>query len=190
MRRLSIVTVWILGLLSPISAATAQDMDVPIAVQIPVMLKVLSFDRQLRARAGGEIIVGVAYQSGNRASSLAREDAVRLFSATHEVNGVPLRVVTIDLDHDDLTTVLKQHPLTALYIAPLRATDIAEVAATAREAGATTMTGVLRYVELGLAIGIGQQGGRPKIFMNLDSCRAEGADFPAELLKLAQIVRP
>ena len=190
MRRLSIGTVCILGLLSPLALAAAQEMDVPVAVQIPVLLKVLSFDRQLHARAGGEIVVGVAYQSGNRASSVAHEDAVRLFSAAHDVNGVPMRVVTIDLDHDDLDASLKQQPLTALYIAPLRATDVGHLAEVARDAGATTMTGVLRYVELGLAIGIGQQGGRPKIFMNLESCRGEGADFPAELLKLAQIVRP
>jgi hypothetical protein len=191
MRALLIGTFWVLALLSPTSAIVAQDMDVPMAVQIPVMLKVLSFDRQLRARAGNEMVIGVVYQSGNRASTLAREDAVRLLSAARdETIGLPIRVIVIDLDRDDLAEILKQRSFTALYIAPLRATNIGALAAVFQQAGARTMTGVVRYVDLGLAIGVGQQGGRPKIFMNLQSSRLEGADFPAELLKLAQIVRP
>ena len=60
-------------LLSPIllsysARRLAQEMEIPVAVQVPLFLKVMSFDRQLRARGEGEYVVAVAYQSGNRAS--------------------------------------------------------------------------------------------------------------------------
>jgi hypothetical protein len=38
-----------------------------------------------------------------------------------------------------------------------------------------------------LGAGLGEQGGRPKILINREACRLEGADFAAELLKLARI---
>src|SRR5947209_5257027 len=78
--------------LAPVRAQ-AQEMEVPVDAQIPLFLKVATFDRQLHARAHDAIVVAIAYQSGNRASLNARDDALRAFEhCGSSLDGLPLRI--------------------------------------------------------------------------------------------------
>ena len=167
----------------------AQSGDVPINLQIRLFLKVVSFDRQLASRMDAVLVVGVAYQSGNRESVRAKEDALRALRDAQGAAGVPrLRVVPIDLDKETLAGQLSGHGITVLYVAPLRAMDITVVADAARAAHVTTFTGTPRYLSDGLAVSVRYQGERPKLLINVDASRREGADFSAELLNLAQVM--
>lgn len=176
--------------LTPVFAIRAQEMDVPVAVHLPILLKVLSFDRQLRVRAPREVVVGVVYQSGSRASVVAKDEALQAFqSANTIVQGLPMRAVAIDIDRGPLADALDARKLTHLYLTPLRATDVHALALLSREAHVTTMTGVARYLDDGIGLGVGLRGGRLRILVNLDACRIEGADLSAEVLKLAELIR-
>jgi hypothetical protein len=44
-------------------------------------------------------------------------------------------------------------------------------------------------VDEGIAIGLDLKAERPEIVVNLEGARAEGADFTAQLLKLARLVQ-
>lgn len=170
--------------------AAAQDMDVPVGTQVSVLVKVIGFDRQLPARAPTELVIGIAFQSGSRTSRAAREEARQGFAAVRGgINGVPIRVESIDLDSERLDAALRRLDPTFLYVTPLRAADIDAIVAAARAARVTTMTGVARYVSRGLAIGVALHDGRPRILVNLEASRLEGADLASELLKLATIVK-
>jgi hypothetical protein len=168
----------------------AQDMDVPVGLQIPLFLKALTFDRQLRVRAGSEILIAVVFQSGNRASVMAKDDAMRALGAVRDsVDGLPVRAVAIDLDRGTLANALSRQRVTVVYVAPLRAVDIADLASAARTARVTTMTGVSEYTSRGIAVGVRLQGDRPKFLVNLSASKLEGADFSSELLKLALVIQ-
>lgn len=174
----------------PWQSLVAQRMDVPVGVQVPILLKVLSFDRQLHARARQGVVVGIVMQGGNRASVVARDAAVELLSAPGTaVDGIAVRVISLDLDRQSIADIFTDQVLTHLYITPLRAVDIRELAAAARVARVITMTGVPGHLNQGLSLSVGLRGGRPKILVNVNASRAEGADLSAELLKLAEVVR-
>lgn len=167
----------------------AQEMEVPMQVQVPILLKVISFDRHLRIRAPRDVVIGVVMQGGNRASLVASEEAVRILSAPGtNVDGIPVRVISFDLDRQSVGDVLNNATLTHLYVTPLRAVNIRHLAEHARAANVTTMTGVAEHLDRGLSIGVGLRAGRPKILVNVSASRAEGADLSAELLKLAELV--
>jgi len=169
--------------------AASQSGDVPVSLQIPLFLKVVSFDRQLASRMDAVLVVGIAYQRGNRESVRAKEDAERALRDAQSAARVPrLRIVPIDLDKESLAGELSKHGIAVLYVAPLRAMDIALVADAARAARVTTFTGTPRYLSDGLAVSVRYQGGRPKLLINVDASRSEGADFSAELLNLAQVL--
>lgn len=171
-------------------AAAAQEMDVPVDVQLPILLKVLTFDRKLVARAPREIVLGIAFQEGNRESVRAKDEVLRVLRAMPQfAEGVALRAVPIDLDVRTIESAHAAERITHLYLAPLRALDVRDIATWARKAGVTTMSGVARYIESGLALGVGLRGGRPRILVNVEASRLEGADLSAELLKLAEIVK-
>jgi hypothetical protein len=178
------------GALLSIGASTtvhAQEMELPVAVQLPLFLKVMSFDRQLVSRGGGTLVLAIAYQSGNRASADAKQEAWRAGSNVHEIGGMPLTIVAIDLDREDLGAALTHGRVTLLYLAPVQGVDVGGLAGVARAAHVTTLTGVLRYVELGLAVGVRLRGDRPRLVVNLAAARLEGADLGSELLKLAEV---
>jgi hypothetical protein len=167
------------------TAAEAQDMDIPVQMQVALFLKVITFDRNLVIPPATEIVVAVVYQSGYRASVNAKNIAMTALQASG--NQQKIRAMTIDLDREPLAAALTRSRPSVLYVAPLRAVEIADLAATARSAGATTVTGVPQYISLGLAVSVRLQGERPKLVINAEAAKLEGADFSAELLKLAQI---
>lgn len=171
--------------------ARAQEMEVPVALQLPLLLKVLSFDRQLSARAGGTLVIAVAYQSGFRASAQVKDEMLHAAAAIGprtQIGGLTVHVVAIDLDQDDLVEGLERSKATVVYLAPVRGIDVKALSAMTRIAHVTTVTGVPRYVEQGLSVGVRLRGDRPQILVNLAASRFEGAEFGAELLKLVQVL--
>jgi uncharacterized protein DUF4154 len=176
----------VLGLGAIVSSAMAQDVPVPPGVQVPLLLKILTFDRNL-ADAPEPLVVGVVFQRRNRASA-AVGDEVRLLLAA---SARPIRVVVIDLDEThDLRGTLLRESVRVVYVGPLQAVSVSTVAEATRGEGVVSVTGVPRYVEQGLAVGIDLSDSRPRIVINLAASRAEGADFSAELLKLARLAGP
>lgn len=162
-----------------------QDMEVPVSIQVPLFLKVMTFDRQRNQQGDVELVVGIAFQNAFRASAGARDDAVRALDAIADRK---IRVVLIDVDRDDVEDVLQQQHVSVLYVSPLRAYNVATLAASTGTLHVMTVTGVPHYVELGLAVGARLQNDRPQLLVNLAAARLCGADFTSELLKLARLV--
>jgi hypothetical protein len=172
-------------------ALAAQEVAVPVAIQIPILVKILNFDRNLTGRAGARLVVGVLFQSRYRTSANVADEVCRALQVlpAGALGAMELSCVAIDLDATPaLDSALKQNRIQVLYVSPLRAVPLADVTAVSRAAGITTLTGVPRYVETGLAIGLDMKGERPEILINLAASRAEGADLTAHLLKLARLV--
>jgi hypothetical protein len=181
-------------LLAPMGFASspeAQEIAVPVEVQIPLLVKILGFDRKLAARSDNELVLGILFQGKYRTSANVADevkDAVRRLPAG-AMGGRRIRAVAIDLDDaTGLDAALSQHRIAVLYVSPLRAADIRALTAICRASQVTSVTGVPAYVETGISIGIGIKGERPEIVINLAASRAEGADLNAQLLKLARIV--
>ena len=137
-------------------------------------------------------MVGVLFQSRYRTSANVADEVCRALQDSFP----PARsarwscsCVAIDLDAiSALDSALKRKGVRVLYVSPLRAVHLEDVTAVSRAARITTLTGVPRYVETGLAIGVDMKGERPEIVINLAASRAEGADLTAHLLKLARVV--
>ena len=187
-RRLAVILAFLAVSTAVPGKANAQSMDVPVGTQLSLFLKVMTFDRNLEKRAGERLVLAVAFQSENRASSRARNEAVAALSGVTKIGTLDFEVIGIDLDKQNLETELSEHNVAFLYVTPLRAMDLGEVIGAARAAGVRTITGVPGYVEEGLSVGVRLQSDRPRLMINLEASKLEGADYKAELLKLAQLI--
>ena len=163
----------------------AQEMELPVSIQIQLFLKVISFDRLRNKLPDTLLVVGVAYQNGFRASTTTRDEVERALKTSADRR---VRVVMIDLDRENLDEVMRHQHVTLLYVAPLRAYNIADIATASANAHAMTVTGVLKYVEQGLAVGVRLLGDHPKLMVNLPASRRCGVNFSSDLLKLAQVL--
>ncbi len=161
-------------------------MALPVDLQFSLFYRILTYDRTLERRLAGGLVIGIVYQHRFRSSALAREQALRQQPPAGV--GFQARFVSIDLDEGvDLASVVAEAGCDVLYVAPLRAVGIRTITAVSRARGLLTLTGVADYVEAGLAVGVGLRGDRPEILVNVAASRAEGADFSAQLLRLARI---
>lgn len=170
--------------------ATAEEMAVPVDTQVPLFLKILTFDRNLPSRAGDDVTIAIVYQRGFRDSLLVREAFVAAI-ASHPltVGHLPVRCVDVDLDEaPDLAAALRRVSADVVYVAPLRAVPVASIAKATRALRILSITGVPDYVRGGLAVGIDQRRGRSRILVNREAERAEGVALSSQLLKLATLV--
>jgi hypothetical protein len=172
--------------------AIAGEMETPIDIQIPLFLKVLTFDRNFKKRFGDEIVFGIIYQEKFRTSLNVKNQIEDYLKKPREnkIEDVPFRWVSINLGRlSGFKTTLAREKVDIIYIAPLRAIAVEKLVSICRTLGITSLTGVPEYCELGIAIGVGSKGGSPLIIINLPGARSEGADFSSRLLRLAKIVK-
>jgi hypothetical protein len=170
----------------------AQQVKVPATLQYPLFAKILTFDRNLATRAGSELVIGVVYQPAFRASRVVADEFIEavILSPIQTVTGLPVTVKRIVLDNSGtLSATLRRERIHAIYIAPLRATDIGELVTITKQLGVLSLTGVPEYVAAGVSVGLDEREGKPRILINLPGARAEGADFLSTLLTLAEVVR-
>ena len=192
-RRCGLPRLMLVSLLASVPAwVEAQEMDAPADVQIPLLYKILSFDRRLGDRApGNDIVIAVVFQTGYRGSVVARDQVTEALTRmdTTTIAGHPVHWVAVELtDVESLKLSLTRNRVDVIYVTPLRGVELDPLKMTARAAGVTTFTGVPRYVERGLALGVGIVRERPEIIVNLAAARAEGSDFTSQLLRVCKVL--
>lgn len=172
--------------------AHGQGMEAPADVQVPLLFKILTFDRKLGDRVpGDEIIIAILFQSEYRPSMLARDQVVEALTDMlgSTVAGHPVRWVLLELgDGAVLRAALKRNRVAVIYVTPFRGLDLHFITEIARAEGMTTFTGVPTYVEQGLALGIGIDQERPRIIVNISAARAEGSNFNSQLLRVSRVI--
>ena len=178
-----------LALLLSARSVHAQGMDVPASIQIPLLYKILTFDRNFAAREGDELVIGILYQEGFRSSVVARQEVEDAMRSAGTVGSRKVRSVAIEQGATpDIAAALRQDGITVLYVTPLRGVSLTPILRAARAARVMTFTGVPPYVERGVAVGIGLEQERAMILVNLTAAKAEGSDYNAQLLRVAKVV--
>lgn len=168
------------------TGTAGQQMPVPVPVQWALMVKILSFDRNMGSE---KVDVGVLFQSELRSSVVTKDELMATMESAAQSVGPRFHCAAIDIGRGhDLVKALNADSLDVLYITPMRAFDLAVITNWARESNIVTLTGIPAFVDRGVSVGIDLQGGKPRIRINLQAARAEGADFDSRLLNLARIV--
>jgi hypothetical protein len=171
--------------------SAAQEISVPITVQVSLITRILMFDRSLQARPNEKIVIGILYQKGVRESRDTEEEFLDAadISQIGQVFGRPIECIAMHAqDLQTLESELDEDSVSVLYVAPLRRADIPRIADLAEKRQMLTITGVPEYVGKGIAVGFEVRGGRSKIVINLSRAKRQGADFSSLLLKLAEII--
>ena len=180
-----------LAVLLLVQATLAYEMPVPPSMQASLFVKILTFDRNLKVRAGKDVRIGVLYQRKVRSSLEAQEEFLLAMCGdpSQRIEGLALSCAAIEwTDARDVEDALVRKGIRFLYVTPLRAVAIEEIVAISRARKITTLTGVPEYVDQGIALGLSLRAERPLIVIHVAAARAEGADIDSQLLKLARVV--
>jgi hypothetical protein len=175
-----------------LAAGSARADDLTPRKQALLLLRVLVYDRNLRARADGVVRVAVAFRAGDRRSEEKRDELVAaLEDVSREVValGLPIAVVAMPYqDAADFDARLGRSAPACVYVCTGLEPLVKEIAAVARRRAVLSVSGSREMAEAGLAVALVNRGSRAGVVVNLPAARAEGADLDAALLAIAEIV--
>lgn len=160
-------------------------------LQVPLLLKVLSYDRALNRLGTGDLVVAVLYDAANATSSEVRQGFGKALRSgkVSVVNGRRIEVVEINVASGQTATALRDRKATAAYVTPGLEGRLKDIVRAATETKVTLMGGSEAYARAGVAVGVASAAGKPQLFVNLPASRAAGADLPAALLNIAKVIQ-
>ncbi|HET7293071.1 MAG TPA: YfiR family protein [Vicinamibacteria bacterium] len=178
--------------LRPAALFAAEPMPLRADLQIPLILKILTYDRHLESKAGAQLMVGVVYAPTDVTSvAAANEVSDVLFRFQDKtVKRLPIRFRLVEYTTPEaLERTVERWGISVFYVAPGSARNLDGIKVISQKRGVTTTTGVPDYVRRGLSVGLGLSDDRPQILVNQASARAEGSEFDASLLRISVPVK-
>jgi len=169
----------------------AQSIDVPVEIQYPLLLKILTFDRNFNKETHNELKIGILYQEEYGRSVNIRNELISIIQngSFSSVNNVPVHYQAIIYkDASELALQIKSNKIDVLYVTPMRMIRINEISDCCKKLQVLTFSGVTEYIKAGLSVGITLKGDKPQIIINNKSAKSEGSDFDSRLLQISRIV--
>lgn len=179
----------LLLVLTPALPLSAQEAGLPPELKLPLLIKVLSFDRGLEDRHG-DAVVAIVYQRQVPGSVRERDVWLEAARTPLHLRGARVRVVAIDYrSADQLVHSLREAHATVVFLSSLRAVDVPALAEDVRVAGFRTATDTPAVASRAASIGLLLRSGRPHIVINMPLALREGSDFSSQLLRVAEVVK-
>jgi hypothetical protein len=185
------VSVALLVVVTASSVSVAGVGFVPFDVQIPLVLKALTYDRRLKSRVSDTVRIAVVSPPGKSREAIEEFQASLEKLPARSINGMPVTFKEIARgDEPSLDRELRDGRWAAVYAMPgFGAEDLAKIRKAGESARVLLVAAAAEDVERGLAFGVGAEGGKPQIVVNLPSTLACGSDFDLALLRLGKVIQ-
>ena len=175
--------------LLPAAAVRADEATDP-KVALPVLLKVVTYDRNFAARGSREFVLLVASepaQQALRAELLSTLKGLKLSS----IHNRTLRLVEVEFkDQAFLDAKVQSERASAILAVPgLSGAGLTAVSEVAMDNQIYTLALDQAMAEKSLAIAVTVKDGRPQIVINQTAAKGIGAVFESSVLKLARVVQ-
>jgi hypothetical protein len=175
--------------LLPRSLAAQVVVAVPVPLQMELLVKVASYDKNLPARAAVAARVLILVKSGDPQSShVAQTAKLALQGKTLNRLAVETSEVVFS-DGPGVAQSIKEKGAAILYAAPgFDPNDMQSVARSLRGVSVLSAGSLARFVETGMVLGFDLVGGKPKLLVHLRRARDQGVDLSSQVLKLAKVI--
>ncbi len=170
--------------------AAAEDVSVPVGLQVKLLAKVAAYDRNMESRAGSKVRVLVLQASGNASSertaqrvvsALERQPKIAGMSHTRSRQGYTGPKQLIESVRDDSTDIV--------YVTPGLEAQIDDIRKALTGLDVLSVSAVPDYVPSGIVLGFDLVSGKPKLQVNLTQAKEQNVAFKSSLLKLAKVYR-
>lgn len=171
--------------------ASAEDVEVPVDLQVMLVTRVAAYDRNFSGRAGQRVLVWILVSRGNADSERVGKQLESAWKRVPFVAGLPVTVRTVDNgDPEKLKERYRRDAPTVLMLSAGFADAANAVAKTFDGASLLTVAAIPRCVDDGNAVlGIESRSGKPALVVHLERARHQQVAFKPELLKLARVIR-
>lgn len=166
----------------------ADDVSVPLPMQVQLFASVADYDKGFAERAKGKVKV-LLLTSKNPDSSRAASQIKSALSSVSQIAGMPHEESTANFQSGaDLANTCRSQGISVVYIMPGFQGEIADIKKSLDGVNVLTVASVGSYVQQGAVLGFDVISGKPKLLVNLPQSRAQKVAFKAELLKMVKVI--
>jgi hypothetical protein len=180
------------ALATPLLAAgalRAEDLPVPVALQVELMVKVAAYDNNLPARAGGKVRVLLVTKAGNADSTRAAAEMAGALAGKATIANLPHEESTLAFtDAPALARACRTARAAIVYLAPgFGDGEIAAIASALDGVDVLTVSSLPGYVPKGIVLGFDLVSGKPKLLVHLTQAKRQRVALSADVLKLMKV---
>lgn len=170
--------------------ARAEDVAVPVPLQVELLAKVAAYDKNLPIRAGSKVKVLVVSKPRDDDSERVAEQAKRELAKKDTIAGLPSEVSSVGFsDAKDLAKRIKSKRIAVVYLASGFSSDELGSVAKALDGVSVLSAGALpKQVSGGLVLGFDLVGGKPKLLVHLKQAKKQNVELSSKVLKLVKVV--
>jgi hypothetical protein len=150
------------------------------SLRVKILLTALSFDRALKQRAGDKVTILSSGTCDTRAVLDAADGKA--------IGGLPIRTVQAASTYETLTAQALEEKATLLFVCDASGKQLEMYLKFASTFNLLMMVENADLVAKGAALGVVDEGGRPRLVLNPEVSKKAGADFDARILSVAKIV--
>jgi len=170
------------------SPCSAQSMPVPAGAHAELLAKLVSFDRNFSARAGGKAVILIAAMGGDAESMSAALELKAAFSRLPTVGNLPHEEVILTYSNAAaLAQAVRSKRAALVYLGPGFDKQIASIRDALSSLDVLSVGGVPAYVPGGIVLGFDLVSGRPKLLIQVVQARKQNVAFPASVLSLMKV---
>ena len=166
----------------------ADDISVPIALQVPLLTKVAEYDRHFAERAQGMVHVLIVTKAGNADSLHAGTQMQAGLGRIDRIAGLPHDEALLTYSGaTQLAELCRNRHASIVFFSTGLRDEIGAVAQALSGSDVLTASAVPDDVRAGIVLGFDLISSRPKVMVNLRQARLQNIDFRSDLLRLAVV---
>jgi hypothetical protein len=166
------------------------EISVPPKLQAQLIARIASFDRNFRQRAQGHARLLLVAKPGSADSARVVNAVSSALGMLEDVGGLSKSIEVVEYRSPaELAETTRTKRAAILYLSVGLETEAPEIAKALAGADVLTIGATGTLADQGANVGFDLLGGRPKIVINLATCRAQHVELTAQLLKLAHVIR-
>jgi hypothetical protein len=176
----------VIGLVAAVLGGRAAAEPLPAKNQALLLLRILAYDHNIANRVDNKkvtiLVVGKSDSDGADLSNALKEIA-----KSTKLSGNAIQVSRVTFD--EKTFDLSKMKAAAVSLAPGLSDNVAAITGGSQKSKVLSFTGSPEFVSSGVAVGFGNDSGKPVIWVNLAAAKSEGADLDVALLRVAKLVK-
>lgn len=169
-------------------ALAAEEPAVPIGLQTELASKIVAYDRNYTARAGGRAKVVIVSKAGDPESTKVANLVRSALGGMSELGGLPHEeVVHTFASAKALADEVSKQKAAVVYLSTGLSSEVSGIADALNGKDVVTVASVAGDVPKGAVLGFDLVSGKPKLLVHLSQAKKQNAAFKAEALKLMKV---
>jgi hypothetical protein len=169
--------------------APAEDVEVPVARQAELLVRVAAYDRSMAGRSAGRLRILIVNNPGDadsRSVAAQMDTALRNFD---RIAGLPYDIsVAPFASGAALAASCRASHIGIVYVAPGLDSSIGDIARSLDGVDVLSVAAIGRHARQGIALSFDLESGRPSILINLAQARKQNVNIAADVLSLMKVV--